>query len=70
MVFKNVFDPTYKPDTDDAKDLFLEQQKFSYSVLVHVLDTPKSTKFVKKHDETQNMQIYLRLIRKVLMPAS
>ena len=29
---KNVFDPTYKPDTYDAKDLFMEQQKFAYSV--------------------------------------
>jgi len=42
----------------------MKQQKFAYSVLVHVLDTPKSTKFVKKHDETQDVQaLYADLLK-------
>ena len=42
----------------------MEQQKVAYSVLVYVLATPKSTKFVKKHDETQDAQaLYADLLK-------
>ena len=43
---------------------FWNNKKSSYSVLVHVLDTPKSIKFVKKHDETQDAQaLYADLLK-------
>ena len=52
----DVFNPTYVPDTDIAKELFKARQIFAWSVLVHCLQTSKCKTFVHKYDGTNDAQ--------------
>ena len=59
----NVLDPNYKPSTTEAKDLFLEQQKYVYAVFEAKLQTDMGKKFVRDHESDFDAQeIYRKLV--------
>ena len=54
---KNVIDATYMPHSLDAKDLFREQQRFIYDVLISILKTPMGRHFVRKYEASHDAQM-------------
>ena len=53
---ENVLDPNYKPQTQEEKDLFDEQQKFMYSVFEENLQTNKGKHYVRQYIDTYDAQ--------------
>ena len=58
----NVLDANYKPNTQEEKDLFIEQQKYVYAVLESKLLTDVGKSFVREHEKDFNAQlVYIKL---------
>ena len=57
---ENIIDSTYIPRSLDAKDLFKEQQRFIYDVLISILKTPMGRHFVRKYEASHDAQMVWR----------
>ena len=58
----NVLDATYKPTTQDEKDLFVEQQKYLYAVLESRLLTDVGKSLIREHERDFNAHlVYTKL---------
>jgi len=53
---EEVFDPDYKPSTED-KALFLEKQKFAFAVLMKCVQTDTGKTFVCLHQDSSDAQL-------------
>jgi len=57
-----VLDPTYKPSTQEQRDLFLEKQKYVYAVLESKVLTDRGKAFVREHETDFDAQaVYHKL---------
>ena len=54
---EDVFNPTYKPSTQDEEALFDEKQKFAYAVLMKCIQTDTGKTFVRLHQDTSDAQL-------------
>jgi hypothetical protein len=60
--FHEVLDPSYVPTTKQAKELFIEKQKYVYSVLKSKVITDKGRAIVQEYKETLDAQkVYQKL---------
>lgn len=57
---EDVFNPNYKPRTSDDMALFVEKQKFVYSVFESVLKTDMGKYIVRQHEDDFNAQEVFR----------
>ena len=61
--YEDVFDPMYTPETTEDLDLFIEKQKFIYSVFNDCLQTDTGKSLVCLHERDYNAQaIYEKLL--------
>ena len=59
---EDIFDSTYRPKTTEERDLFIEKQKFIYSVFDEYLQTDTGKSLVRTYEVTYNaQQIYTEL---------
>ncbi len=56
----DVLDPSYKPPTSEARDLFKEKQKYVYSVLETFVLTDVGKSIVRKHESTFDAQLVFK----------
>ena len=56
----HVLDPSYIPQNQAARDLFVEQQKFMYAVFEKTLLTDKGKALVRQHQHTFDAQAIYR----------
>ena len=60
---KDVFTPTYTPNTDEDKELFIENQQFIYSVFEEKLQTDMEKHCVRRYQLSYNaQQIYIEMV--------
>ena len=55
--YENVIDTTYMPPSLEAKELFKEQQRFIYDVLISILKTLMGPHFVQKYEASHDTQM-------------
>ena len=53
---EDIFDPSYKPQTPDDRDLFIKKQKFIYSVFESVIKTDMGKYIVRQHEDDFDAQ--------------
>ena len=56
----NVLDPNYVPPNQEARDLFIEQQKFMYAVFEKTLLTDKGKALVRHYQTSYDAQAIYR----------
>ena len=60
---EEIFNPTYKPKTPEEKDLFLEKQKFIYSVFDDCLLTDMGKSLVRSYKSSFDAQKIYELLQ-------
>jgi hypothetical protein len=60
---KEFFDPSYKPDGEDEKELLKKKQCFTYAVLNRIIQTDEGKAFVRQHEKDYDAQeVYRKLL--------
>ena len=58
--YEDIFDGSYRPKAGDETDIFVEKQKFMYSVFEEMLQTDMGKYFVRLHEADFDAQAFFK----------